>query len=384
MRPSALRLSAFLVSALGMWGCLYLYVPAFAVFAEQQGASLAMVGVIWSAYGAVQGVLRIPTGYWSDRLGRRLPFIVIGVGVTALGSLLMAIAPFPIVLMIGRGLHGFGAAAFVVQSVYFASFFAPEKATRALLGMNAIVAVTQLAVSFLGGQMALHWGQISTFWGSAALGLISVLAMLAAGEQRIARQSDFNWDSFRDVLANRTLLLAAATAALLIFGEFGITQTYMLLLADRLGADAGFLGSLTALNYLSVLLASVVLAAPSTYSERHVVIVGLVITGFSLMFMPLVGGLLMLSVLAMLKGLARGSVMPSLMGISLKAVDPEARASAMGIFQATYSIGMFGGPLATGIIGQAGGLAAPFYVVGVFTVLATLVVWRFFPRKMAY
>ena len=185
-------------------------------------------------------------------------------------------------------------------------------------------------------------------------------------------------------MANRTLLLAAATAALLIFGEFGITQTYMLLLADRLGADAGFLGSLTALNYLSVLLASVVLAAPSTYSERHVVIVGLVITGFSLMFMPLVGGLLMLSVLAVLKGLARGSVMPSLMGISLKAVDPEARASAMGIFQATYSIGMFGGPLATGIIGQAGGLAAPFYVVGVFTVLATLVVWRFFPRKMAY
>ena len=371
MNASRLQLTAFLVSAVGMWGCLYLYVPAFAVFAEQQGASLAMIGLIWSAYGVVQGILRIPTGYLSDRLGRRLPFIAIGVGVTALGSLLMALAPVPAVLMLGRGLHGFGAAAFVIQSVYFASFFPPERITRALLGINSLIALTQLGVSLLGGQMALHWGQASTFWGSAALGAVSVAAIMIAGEQKVARQADFGWPRFRAVLSDPVLLLVSFTAALLILGEFGITQTSMLLLADRLGADSAYLGLLTAINYLAVGLAGLLLATLRGYPEKVVVIVGLVITGISLTLMPLAGALGALAVLAFIKGSARGAMMPSLMGLALKAVAPDARASAMGVFQAIYAIGMFAGPVATGLIGQAAGLEASFYAIGVVTMLVS-------------
>ena len=380
MNASRLQLGAFLVSAIGMWGSLYLYAPAFAVFAEEQGASLAMVGLIWSAYGVVQGILRVPTGYFSDRFGKRLPFIVIGVGMTALGSLLMALAPHPAVLMLGRGLHGFGAAAFVVQSVYFASFFPPEKVTRALLGINALIALTQLAVSLLGGQMALHWGQASTFWGSAALGAISVAAILVAGEQHVARRVDFDWNRFRTVLADPILLLVSATAALLVFGEFGITQTTMLLLADRLGADSAYLGLLSAINYLAIGAAGLLLAAAGAYSERTVVVVGLVVTGAALALMPLSGGLAALTVLAFVKGAARGSMMPSLMGLGLKTVTPDARASAMGIFQAVYAIGMFAGPVSTGIISQVAGLAAPFYVTGALTALAAGLVFALFGR----
>ena len=383
MNASKLQLSAFLVSAIGMWGSLYLYVPAFAVFAEEQGASLAMVGLIWSAYGVVQGVLRVPTGYFSDRFGRRLPFLVIGVGMTALGSLLMALSPHPAVLMLGRGLHGFGAAAFVVQSVYFASFFPPEKVTRALLGISSLIALTQLAVSLLGGQMALHWGQSSTFWGSAALGAISVAAIMVAGEQHVARRIEFDWSRFRAVLADPTLLLVSATAALLVFGEFGITQTTMLLLADRLGADSAYLGLLTAINYLAIGSAGLLLATLGTYPERWVVIAGLVISGVALLLMPLAGGLAGLTVLAFVKGAMRGSMMPSLMGLGLKVVAPDARASAMGLFQAIYAIGMFAGPVSTGIISQVAGLEAPFYAIGAFTVLSAGLVLVLFGRWQA-
>ena len=383
MNASRLQLGAFLVSAVGMWGSLYLYAPAFAVFAEGQGASLAMVGLIWSAYGVVQGILRVPTGYFSDRLGKRLPFIVVGVGMTALGSMLMALAPHPAVLMLGRGLHGFGAAAFVVQSVYFASFFPPEKLTRALLGINALIAMTQLAVSVLGGQMALHWGQESTFWGSAALGAVSVAAILLAGEQHVARQTEFDLRRFRAVLADRTLLLVSITAALLVFGEFGITQTTMLLLADRLGADSAYLGLLSAINYLAIGSAGLALAALGGYSERKVVIAGLVVTGLALVLMPVVAGLAGLTALAFLKGAARGAMMPSLMSLGLKVVEPDARASAMGIFQAVYAIGMFAGPVSTGVISQLAGLEVPFYAVGAVTVLAAGLVYALFGRFRA-
>ena len=268
----------------------------------------------------------------------------------------------------------------MVQSVYFASFFPPEKVTRALLGMAALIALTQLAVSLVGGQMAQHWGQASTFWGSAVLGAISVAAIMVAGEQHVARGIDFDWSRFKTVLSDPVLLLVSAVAALLVFGEFGVTQTIMLLLADRLGADSAYLGLLSAINYLAIGAAGLLLATLGSYSERTVVIAGLVVTGVALVLMPLAGGLAGLTVLAFVKGAARGSMMPSLMGLGLKVVEPDARASAMGILQAIYAIGMFAGPVSTGIISQVAGLEAPFYAIGALTALAAGLVFALFGR----
>jgi predicted MFS family arabinose efflux permease len=44
----------------------------------------------------------------------------------------------------------------------------------------------------------------------------------------------------------------------------------------------------------------------------------------------------------------------------------------MGVYQAVYSIGMFLGPLAGGLIGQQAGLGAVFITTGIFTLAAAL------------
>jgi len=70
---------ALLMAAVAcFWGALYLYVPILTPYAETLGASMTLLGLIVSSYGFSQLVLRIPVGIWSDRIGRRKPFIAAG------------------------------------------------------------------------------------------------------------------------------------------------------------------------------------------------------------------------------------------------------------------------------------------------------------------
>ncbi|MEA3345181.1 MAG: MFS transporter [Chloroflexota bacterium] len=75
-------------------------------------------------------------------------------------------------------------------------------------------------------------------------------------------------------------------------------------------------------------------------------------------------------------GVGQGFVYPTLMGLSIRAVPQSERASAMGIFQAVYALGMFGGPAISGLIADHGGLRAMFLVTGGISLgMALLALW---------
>ena len=61
-------------------------------------------------------------------------------------------------------------------------------------------------------------------------------------------------------------------------------------------------------------------------------------------------------------GFAVGTAYPVLMGMSIVHVDEQERATAMGLHQAVYAIGMFAGPWLSGILAEAIGIRAMFGV----------------------
>jgi MFS family permease len=50
------------------------------------------------------------------------------------------------------------------------------------------------------------------------------------------------------------------------------------------------------------------------------------------------------------------------MALSIQAISPRERTTAMGVYQAAYSIGMLVGPLASGFLADSCGLPAVFYL----------------------
>ena len=97
--------SVFSIRLLG----LFMIYPVFATYARHlTGATPAKIGLALGAYGLSQGLLQIPFGVLSDRLGRKV-MVVIGLALFALGSAIAALSTSIDGVLIGRVLQGTGA-----------------------------------------------------------------------------------------------------------------------------------------------------------------------------------------------------------------------------------------------------------------------------------
>ena len=356
--------------------------PTFPVYADSRGASLAVVGVIIASYGFVQFLLRIPVGYLSDRHGSRLMFIVIGLLANALGSIGMALFPSPLFLVIWRGVHGVGAASWVVTAVYFASFFRADQAGRATGLLLFMTALAQVVVSMAGGLLADNFGVPFTFWASSLIALIGVAAIFLAGERSSLSGPPISLRRFSWLVSRPSLAAASGIAALAHFVTFGLNIAFIPIFADTLGASKTDLGTVTTVSNLAFALASLVgIVGAQKFGQRSFVIVGSVVTTVTVLALPGIHTIPALIALQAINGFARGMVFPVLMGIAISEVPEYERASAMGVFQAVYAIGMFAGPTVAGLGAERLGMHGLFFFVAAFPILGLVVALTWLPSR---
>lgn len=128
---------------------LLLVLPFLAVWAGGfENATPALVGVAMGVFSLSQGLLQIPYGLWSDRIGRKKPFIA-GMLIFTLGLVLAAFTDSIYLLIVARTLQGGGAVAVVIFS-WIGDAIPEEKRNRAmsLPGMAVGIAST---IAFIGG-----------------------------------------------------------------------------------------------------------------------------------------------------------------------------------------------------------------------------------------
>src|SRR5437870_5074130 len=119
MSPGEIRAGASLAGVYGlrMLG-LFFILPVFAIHAAQLkgGQDLALVGLALGAYGLAQGILQIPFGMASDRLGRK-PVLYAGLLIFAAGSFLGVGANDIWTAIAARVLQGAGAISSVAMAL---------------------------------------------------------------------------------------------------------------------------------------------------------------------------------------------------------------------------------------------------------------------------
>lgn len=113
LRAAVSLAAVFSVRMLG----LFMIYPVFAVFARQlAGATPYKIGLALGIYGLSQGLLQMPFGLLSDRVGRKT-MIVFGLVLFALGSAVAASARSIDGMIWGRVLQGAGAVGSVILAL---------------------------------------------------------------------------------------------------------------------------------------------------------------------------------------------------------------------------------------------------------------------------
>lgn len=351
------------------WMALYLYVPTLPTYVQSKSDNLALVGVVLSMYGLWQAILRLPLGITADWLGRRKPFIVVGFALAGLGAWTMGTAQGVNRLIVGRAITGLAAATWVPLVVVFSSLFAPHEAVRASALLTAIGAVGRVLATGVTGSLNELGGYSLAFSLAAGAATLAVLIVLPAGEGRHPPQRP-SVTGIGSLITRRDVLLPSLLAALSQYANWATTFSFAPILVRQLGATDVTQSALMSMHTGVVVLGNLL----TTAIVRRVGARRLVYLGFALLSAGIGGAALapslrLIFVAQFCIGLAQGISYPTLMGMSIQQVADAERTTAMGLHQAVYAIGMFGGPWLSGLLADAMGIR-PTFGVTAFVCLA--------------
>lgn len=368
-RPQVLM---YFVSAF-FWMTVYVYVPQFSDYIRHDiGATATLVGFITGSYGITQMLLRLPLGIWSDRLRRRKPFILAGIAVGGISSLVMFLfARSPEALLIGRLMAGLAACSYVQISILFASYFEGHQHSMGFVEGSS--AAGQLTAMLLGGVVAQQFGYRYTFLAAALLAVVGLALASFASESRKER-APINLKAIGSTLSENTLVVAAVLAIFAQAINFGKGFVFAPMAAAAFHATKLELSILTMCFMLPTALIAPFAAtklAPRI-GTRLLVTIGFSLQAISCAMVPFATGMGLMYFSQLLTGLGSALTFPALMSLCVSRMPDEKRATAMGFYQAVYGIGIFAGPYLTGWLTDWLGASPAFLINGAMALLAAI------------
>lgn len=358
-------LSLASIFALRMLG-LFLILPVFSLAAARLpgGDNLTLVGVALGAYGLTQAMLQIPFGMASDRYGRKR-VIIAGLLLFAAGSFLAAAAPDIYWTIAGRALQGAGAISAAVTALA-ADLTREQHRTKvmALIGssIGLMFALSLVAAPALDAAIGLRG--IFMLTGLLALAAILMVARVVPEPPSVAHH-DHAPVGFLDVLLDAQLLR-------LNFGILTLHFIQMAMFVVVPGAIVATGGIPVAEHwkvYLPVVLASFILMLPPIYFAERRARIKAVFVGSVFVLLLAQGGFLFGS--GMFRSLVANLVVffvvfnileASLPSLVSRIAPPQAKGTALGIYNTTQSLGLFLGGAAGGALAQHSGAAGVFGV----------------------
>jgi MFS family permease len=351
--------------------------PVLPLFAASIGADTAQVGMINAAFMLSAGVLAIPFGLISDRVGQR-PLLLVGLLTIAGSSFLIPLSSGPLMMGYVYLLSGAGMAAFTPTMMSTVANIAPAAhlgrayslyTTAVYLGMTIGPAV--------GGMLGRTFGLGKVFWFSGStvfLALPFLLVFLAkndahpisGGERRSA------WQTITVLMKNRRLTACLAGTVGGCFG-FGMFVTFLPLYAMAQGLNAGHVGIIFAAQALANVLLRIPFGRLSDRVDRGVMATcGLILFALILSTIGLFSSLISLTVIAVLVGIGMGISFTVIGALTTEVVLRDERGLSLGMYNSCIYLGMMLSSASMGGIISRVGFGWGFAFAGCCTLLATV------------
>ena len=369
-----------ILGSLFWWFSLYIYVPVLPIYSKDLGSSLQFIGIIVGSYALGQILFRIPIGYLSDRLKSRKLFSVLSGIVSFLGSLYLFISNSSNDVLIGRTITGVAAAGWVAISVYYSSFFPRNerfKSSTIILSSNML---SVFLGTFLSGYISDLISIKTCFLLSMVAAILSSILFLFSKEKPFDAKSQFSTIQFINLLRNKLLICLCLIGIFIQFITFSINFSYFPIYLNELSFSDSIVGNLVAFYTLASFIGTI--SSPrliKRFGLWKIFIYSAILIGLTTLITPLFENLFLLIFLRLIGGIGGGIIFSSCMSSIVRGFQENYQASAMGIFQAVYAIGMFLGPILSGVIGSNINLESVFIFSSSVTLPIILI--SFFIKK---
>jgi len=339
------------------------------------GASAYLVGAVEGAAETTASLVRVFSGYWSDKLKRRKPFILLGYGMSSFIKPLFAVANvwglvlfFRALERVGKGLRTAPRDALVAESCHRSVRGRAYGFQRAMDGIGSVLGALSayLALPILGYRGTFLLAFLPGLLAVAAIFFVTEKATSAAPHpEQPKAQTDY-----RQLPPNLRRYLFAA--ALFSLGHFG--YPFLLLRAQDVGLSDHRAVLLYAVFYLIYSLCSIPSGILSDKVGRKPILAAgyflFALISLGLLFVRESAGVLIAFILygvffAMIDGVQRAFV--------VDLAPQNLRGTALGAFHAVISLTALPGAVLAGLLWETIGPEATFAYGAILSLVALAV-----------
>lgn len=352
---------------------VYMRIPVLPLFAAELGAGTTQIGLINAAFMLSAGLLAVPSGLLSDRIGNR-PVLLAGLLLMSLASFLIPWSSGPLMLGVVYLLFGAGLSAVTPTMMSVVGRIAPRSHLgRAYSWYTTAVYISMTLGPAVGGVLAGIWGVKQLFFLSGSLIFLALLASVrflpgtdvgGSGEQAAGIPTS--------LMKNRRLLAALAGTLGGCFG-FGMFISFLPVYAHAQGFKPGQIGIIFASQAVVNTLLRIPLGHLCDKVERGVMsAVGLAVCAAALVLTGMNSTMLGLSVCAGFLGLGMGISFTALSAMTAAVLPQGQRGLGMGLYNSCIYLGMMLSSATMGTLIHETSFRTGFIVAGALTLVMTI------------
>lgn len=367
MTKTEIRAAIALASIFGvrLMGLFMIY-PIFATYADKlQGSTPALIGLALGGYGLAQGLLQIPFGLLSDRIGRKT-VICAGLALFGAGSVIAALAHSIRGVVVGRIVQGCGAVGSSILALV-ADTTREEIRTRAMAIVGMTIGLSFVIAVLAGPVVAARFGLSGVFWFTAMLAAVGIgltlLAVPTPGRLVRHRGAEPVPAMLGRVLRDGELLrLDVAIFALhaILTASF-LAVPHVIASAFRLSAAGEWKLYLPVLAGSVVLMVPAIAVAEARSRMKEVFLAAILILVASLAALAFLRWQAISVALALLAFFATFNIMEAMLPSLITKIAPvDAKGTATGVYSSLQFMGIFVGGVAGGWVSGFAGARGVF------------------------
>lgn len=357
-------------------------IPTLSVHAHSLGANHSAIGLIISAFAAVQLLTQIPMGRLSDRIGR-VYLVVFGFGLMAVAATLYHFATSPGQFVVLQALAGVGAGClWPPLMAMLTDNVGPSERGRMMGIFNTVfflgVGIGPLAGGFIAGA----FGQDAVFnaWTMVALlgALICFATIKESAKEKRAAAADGRASAAADAPLIKPGLWSTFAAGCVVRARGGVCTSFNnallpLYAVALFDATPAMIGSIMFIHGVGLAFFNIPGGMMSDRVGRRLpALVGSLVATAGVLWYSAATGFWALFAAVGLAGAGAAFSTPAVAALTADVCDPRRRGEAFGYFLTSFNLGMVLGALVFGFVSDFLGLWGAVFTWGVTSLALSL------------